>query len=363
MEKVLINESFWKGKSVFLTGHTGFKGTWATLWLSSMGAKVYGFSLDPNTTPSFFDEVCGGELCAQDTRGDIRDLKLLAGAIEKAQPEIVLHLAAQPLVRDSYEDPVGTYATNVMGTVHLLEACRHVRSVRSIVVITSDKCYDNREQIWAYRETDAMGGYDPYSSSKGAAELVVHSYLRSFFHPEKYSEHKVALASGRAGNVIGGGDWSKDRLIPDIVRAFGRKEKVVIRNPKAIRPWQHVLESLSGYFLLAQRLYQEGAKYSTAYNFGPDERDVAPVEKVVEFFSQHWPQAAGWQLESGAQPHEAMLLRVDSTKAKVQLGWNPTWELEDGLQETMDWYVEYEKNPRGIREFSLAQIQSYRKHR
>ena len=271
-----MNPSFWRSKKVFFSGHTGFKGSWLCLWLQQLGAEVTGYALAPPTSPSLFEvaHVAQGmkSLC-----GDIRDGAALAKAMREAVPDIVIHMAAQPLVRRSYLDPVETYSANVMGTVHLLEAVRQTQSVRAVVNVTSDKCYENKEWVWGYRESDPMGGFDPYSNSKGCAELVTAAYRNSFFNPAKYSEHHVALASVRAGNVIGGGDWAEDRLIPDILAAFEKSQPVVIRNPHAIRPWQHVLEPLAGYLQLAQKLYEDGATYAEGWNFGPNDEDAQPV--------------------------------------------------------------------------------------
>ena len=276
-----IDADFWRGRRVFLTGHTGFKGGWLALWLQRLGADVTGYALDPPTTPSLFAVARVGA-GMRSIINDIRDAETLAQAMREAQPEIVIHMAAQPLVRYSYQAPVETYATNVMGTVHLLEAVRQTDSVRAVVNVTSDKCYENREWVWGYRENEPMGGYDPYSNSKGCAELVTAAYRNSYFNPAQYSQHGVALASARAGNVIGGGDWAEDRLIPDILRAIAAGEAVNIRSPHAIRPWQHVLEPLSGYLLLAQRLIEDGPAHAEGWNFGPSEEDARPVQWIVE---------------------------------------------------------------------------------
>jgi CDP-glucose 4,6-dehydratase len=353
----MVEQSFWAGKAVLLTGHTGFKGSWLSLWLQSMGANVTGYALQPPTTPSLFvaAKVAEG---MKSIEGDIRDYAALSAAFKQCQPEIVIHMAAQPLVRYSYANPVETYTTNVMGTVNLLEAVRSTGSVKAVVNVTSDKCYENREWVWGYRENEAMGGYDPYSSSKGCAELVTAAYRNSYFHPEKYLSHGVALASGRAGNVIGGGDWADDRLIPDIMRAITQGKPVNIRNPHAIRPWQHVLEPLAGYLQLAQKLHEEGAAYGEGWNFGPNEEDARPVQWIVEQLTRAWGEGASWVLDGGDHPHEAHYLKLDCSKAKVRLDWQPRWHLEETLGAIVDWHRAHREN-KSMREFSLAQIQSF----
>jgi CDP-glucose 4,6-dehydratase len=323
--------AFWRGKRVLLTGHTGFKGSWLALWLRRMGAEVTGYALEPPTQPSLFELARVGEV-VEDVRADVRDAADLARAFDAARPEIVIHMAAQSLVRSSYEDPVGTYETNVMGTVQLLQAVRGASSCRAVLVVTSDKCYENREWSRGYREDDAMGGFDPYSNSKGCAELVTAAYRNSFFR------NGPAIASARAGNVIGGGDWGRDRLLPDAARAFSRAEPVEIRNPAATRPWQHVLEPLSGYLLLVERLWQEGAAVAEGWNFGPNDVDARPVKEVVERFAALWGGGMRWQLAAGAQPHEAHQLRLDCTKARSRLGWKPRLALDTALEWTVDWY-------------------------
>ncbi len=335
-----MNPSFWSGKKVFVTGHTGFKGSWLCLWLQQLGADVTGYALQPPTNPSLF-EVAQVAQGMNSIIGDIRDGVALARAMQAAAPEIVIHMAAQPLVRYSYIAPVETYSTNVMGTVHLLEAVRQTPSVRAVVNVTSDKCYENREWAWGYRENEAMGGYDPYSSSKGCAELVTSAYRNSYFNPEKYSEHHVALASGRAGNVIGGGDWAGDRLIPDILSAISAGQPVIIRNPHAIRPWQHVLEPLSGYFQLAQKLYEEGVSYAEGWNFGPNDEDAQPVKWIVEQLTQQWGEGASWQPDQAEHPHEAHYLKLDCSKAKTRLDWQPRWSLAYTLEMIVAWQHAY----------------------
>ena len=347
-----MNRVFWKDKSVFLTGHTGFKGGWLTLWLNDMGAKVHGFSLGAPTTPNLFTAVNVESQMASSTIGDIRNAEHLQTAMQMASPDIVIHMAAQPLVRASYVDPVETYATNVMGTVHLFEAIRKKPTVKAVVNITTDKCYENREWVWPYRENEAMGGHDPYSNSKGCAELVTSAYRRSFL-----DEAGVQLASVRAGNVIGGGDWADDRLIPDFLRALDANQTLIIRSPKAIRPWQHVLEPLSGYIQLAEKLYTEGAVYAEGWNFGPDDADSQPVEWIVNQLCSQVP-GANWQLDQNPQPHEANTLKLDSTKAKTLLGWKPRWNLANALNKTLEWHNEW-KAGSDMAAISLQQIDEY----
>lgn len=352
-----MNAEFWRGKRVLLTGHTGFKGSWLSLWLQSMGARVVGFALAPPTKPSLF-EVAGIAKGMTSIIGDIRDLAHLRQVFAEHQPEIVIHMAAQPLVRYSYIEPVETYSTNVMGVVNLLEAVRSTPSVKAVVNVTTDKCYENREWTWGYRENEAMGGYDPYSSSKGCAELVTAAYRNSYFHPEKYQEHGVAIATARAGNVIGGGDWAEDRLIPDIMRAITAGRAVNIRNPHAIRPWQHVLEPLSGYLLLAQKLYEDGAAYAEGWNFGPNDEDAKPVQWIVEQLTQSWGDGASWLLDGGEHPHEAHYLKLDCSKAKGQLNWHPRWHLDEALVKIVDWHQAW-RDEKDMREMTLRQISAY----
>ncbi|MFY8092678.1 MAG: CDP-glucose 4,6-dehydratase [Niveispirillum sp.] len=331
-----MSVAFWGGRRVLVTGHTGFKGGWLSLWLKQLGAVVAGYSLPQPTEPGLFTVADVGRALDRHVVGDVRDLPALESAIRDFRPEIVFHLAAQPIVLDSYRDPVDTYATNVMGTANLLEAVRRVGGVQATVIVTSDKCYENREQIWAYREHDAMGGHDPYSSSKGAAELVAAAFGRSFFYP---GAGLGAVASARAGNVIGGGDWAPHRLAVDLMRGLMAGEKVVIRNPGAVRPWQHVLEPLSGYLLVARCLIEGGEQPWEGWNFGPDDASAQPVLTVASRLCALWgaPEAltvAG----DGQKPHEAGLLKLDSAKARVRLGWSPTWDLEKTLARTVDWY-------------------------
>jgi len=333
-----MDPASWKGRRVFLTGHTGFKGSWLSLWLQALGAEVSGYALAPATAPALFDLARVGEGMTS-TLGDIRDLAGLTAALQQARPEVVLHLAAQALVRASYGDPVGTYGTNVMGTVHLLEAVRATPGVRAVVVVTSDKCYENREWLWGYREDEPMGGHDPYSNSKGCAELVTGAYRRSFFPPSRHAEHGVALASARAGNVIGGGDWAEDRLVPDILRAIEADQPAVIRSPGAVRPWQHVLEPLSGYLTLAEALLQQGSGFAEAWNFGPFDADARPVAWLVESLTRTWGEGAGFRIEAaGDALHEAHLLKLDTSKARARLDWQPRWDLGTCLASIVQWH-------------------------
>jgi len=347
-----INNEFWAGKRVLMTGHTGFKGSWLSLWLQSMGAELHGLALAPPTTPALFEEAGVGEGMAS-TLGDIRDYSTVLAAMEACRPDVIFHLAAQPLVRYSYQAPVETYATNVLGTVHVLEAARQVGSARAIINVTTDKCYENREWFWSYRENEAMGGYDPYSSSKGCAELVTSAYRRSYFQGSG-----IALASVRAGNVIGGGDWALDRLVPDILRAFEANQPVVIRNPHAIRPWQHVLEPLSGYLMLAERLYESGQTYAEGWNFGPHEDDARPVQWIVEYLAEKWGNGASWQFDGSHHPHEANYLKLDISKANHSLGWKPQWNLTTALEQIVEWHLMW-LNKQNAREICMRQIYSF----
>jgi CDP-glucose 4,6-dehydratase len=347
-----VNANFWAGRRVFLTGHTGFKGSWLSLWLQSMGAQVHGYALEAPTQPSLFEVAKVADGMAS-TIGDVRDFAKLQATMAGFKPDVVLHLAAQPLVRLSYAQPVETYATNVMGTVHLLEAARHTESVRAIVNVTTDKCYENKEWVWGYRESEPMGGYDPYSSSKGCSELVTAAYRQSFF-----GKRGVALASARAGNVIGGGDWAADRLVPDILRAFEKNAPVVIRNPHSTRPWQHVLEPLSGYLLLAERLFENGSADAEGWNFGPRDEDAQPVQWIVENMVSRWNDGASWQLDGGEHPHEAHYLKLDISKARSRLGWAPRWSLDAALEKIIDWHQAWLAS-NDMRQCSLRQIEQY----
>lgn len=338
LEGMAINREFWRDKRVFLTGHTGFKGAWLSLWLQQLGAELTGYALTPPTQPNVFDLADVGK-GMDSIIGDVRDAHGLSTAIRNAQPEIVIHLAAQPLVRYSYQHPVETYATNVLGTVNLLETARQIDSVRVVLIITSDKCYENRESSRAFQEGDAMGGFDPYSSSKACAELIAAAYRNSYFHTEKYSQHGVALATARAGNVIGGGDWAIDRLIPDAIRAATNNEIIKVRNPHAIRPWQHVLDPLYGYLLLAQMLYQEGAVFAEAWNFGAMIEETKSVQSIVDKFAKLWGENVKWELSAEAnQPHESHYLNLDCSKAKTKLKWQPQLSIDEALKMTVDWH-------------------------
>ncbi len=347
-----INAEFWRGKRVFLTGHTGFKGSWLSLWLQSLGAELTGFALAPPTNLSLFVEarVASG---MTSIIGDVRDLNALQAALDKAKPEIVIHMAAQPLVRYSYQNPVETYAVNVMGTVNLLEAIRNTPSVKVVVNVTTDKCYENKEWVWGYREDEPMGGFDPYSNSKGCSELVTSAYRQSFF-----KSAGIALASARAGNVIGGGDWALDRLIPDIVRAFEQGKPIAIRNPHATRPWQHVLEPLGGYLLLAQHLCTQGQTFAEGWNFGPRESDAKPVDWIVKNIATLWGDDAEWQIDTGEHPHEAHYLKLDISKAGNRLGWHPRLSLTKALTMIVEWQRARQSGA-SVRQTTLDQINSY----
>ena len=354
-----IEPAFWSGKRVFITGHTGFKGSWLSIWLANMGAQVTGYALAPNTSPNLYEVLEVGGSIYQSHIGDIRDIAQLREAITDASPEIVLHMAAQPLVRYSYENPLETYSTNVMGTVNLLECVRALNTVRAVVVVTTDKCYENKEWEWGYREIDTLGGHDPYSNSKGCAELVTAAYRESYFSPKKFNEHHVAIASARAGNVIGGGDWSEDRLIPDAFRAFEANTPLMIRNPLATRPWQHVLEPLSGYLTLAQALYLSGNVFNGGWNFGPRNEDARPVKEVINLLIDNWMSSRTWMQEKNQQPHEANSLRLDCSKASQYLGWNPKWKLEKAIKETAEWQRAFIAK-QNMNKFSLDQIDKYK---
>jgi CDP-glucose 4,6-dehydratase len=350
----MIKPQFWSGKRVLVTGHTGFKGAWLAFWLQQMGAKVSGIALAPSTDPNIFSAL---NLAADiDHRTiDIRERSEIQAALKAINPEIVFHLAAQPLVRASYVSPMETYETNVIGTGNVLTGLLNCSAVRSIVVITTDKCYENREWHWGYRETDALGGYDPYSSSKACAEILTASFRRSFFTPEK----NVGVATVRAGNVIGGGDWSPDRLIPDIVRTLRQKGALEIRYPEAIRPWQHVLSPLSGYLMLGERLYADPLKWSEGYNFAPVDDDCVPVRRILELFGQSWGEAIRWSQPAGVQAHEAHFLKLDASKAKATIGWQPKWNLEQALKATATWYRTFYENPGQLKSLTLQQIRDY----
>lgn len=350
--------SVWKGRKVFLTGHTGFKGGWLALWLTQLGAQVRGYALDPYTNPSLLEEAKVSSV-VEDIRGDIRDLPKLEAAMKEFAPEIVIHMAAQPLVRYSYVDPLGTYSTNVIGTAHVLEAVRKTPSVRAVVSVTTDKCYENKEWVWGYRETDPLGGYDPYSSSKACAEIVTAAYRQSFFHPSKFNaDHKTLIASARAGNVIGGGDWSDDRLIPDLVRGFLKGEPVLIRRPNSIRPWQHVLEPLWGYVRLAEELYKGNVSAASGWNFGPSDDDAWPVGRIAEKMVSVWGDNARWILDADPGVHEAGYLKLDASKARAELGWHPSLRIGTSLEWLVDWYKRWQAGE-DMHALTLQQIRNY----
>ncbi len=351
-----MNRDFWKGKKVLLTGHTGFKGSWMSLWLKELGANVVGYSLEPATEPSLF-KLAKVEQHIDSRIGDIRDLAQLKSVFEECKPEIVIHMAAQALVLRSYQDPIESYMTNVIGTANVFEAIRECPSVEVVVNVTTDKCYENKEWHWGYRETEPMGGHDPYSSSKGCSELVTTTYAKCFFNQES----KVKLASARAGNVIGGGDWADNRLVPDFMRAILQGETLVIRSPNAIRPWQHVLEPISGYLLLAEKLGSEnGRDFASAWNFGPYDMDARPVSWIADTLCAKWQDNAKWELDSPdkVHPHEANYLKLDCSKARAELGWGPRLNLETALDWIVDWYKNYQQN-NDMYTTTLAQIKRY----
>lgn len=354
MSKGEVDPNFWKGKKVFLTGHTGFKGSWLSLWLQNMGALVKGYSLNLNTNPALFFEadVASG---MQTEIGDIRNLEQIIESMVTFSPDILIHLAAQPLVRLSYQEPVNTYTTNVLGTINVLEAARKCSNLKAIISVTSDKCYENKEWDWGYRENDPIGGQDPYSSSKGCVELVTSAYSRSFFN----TQDTASLASVRAGNVIGGGDWAQDRLIPDILRAFEKSEPVIIRNPLSIRPWQHVLEPLSGYLVLAQELFLKGDRFSGGWNFGPKDEDCKPVNWILDQMVKHWGNDASWTLDEKQNPHEAVFLKLDCSKAYNRLKWKPKWNIEFSLKDVIDWHIKY-LDKEDVKQVCLDTINKYR---
>lgn len=357
MENLVIDKKFWPGKTVFLTGHTGFKGAWMSLWLQQLGANVIGYALDPLEKINLFDLAKVAEDMI-DLRGDVRNLEQLKETINRYQPQIIIHMAAQALVQNSYLDPITTYSTNIMGTVNILEAVRQSSSVKLLLNVTSDKCYENKEREWGYHENEAMGGNDPYSSSKACAELVTHAYRHSFFSPEKWNQHGKAIASARAGNVIGGGDWSKQRLIPDIISALIRRTAPVLRHPDAIRPWQHVLDCLSGYILLVQKLWERPQQFAQAWNFGPRDQDIRTVHWVTEKLIQLWGAECSWQREQKRYPHESKLLKLDITKAQSSLGWMPRLSLEQALEFVVVWYFGWQSK-QDIRQLTIKQIQEY----
>jgi CDP-glucose 4,6-dehydratase len=351
-----MNSGFWEGKTVFLTGHTGFKGGWIAHWLNELGAEVHGYSLEPPTQPNFFTETHLHNRLACSVIGDIRDFAALTNALKTAKPDIIIHMAAQPLVRESYNTPVETFAVNVMGTVNVLEVVRQVGTAKAIVNITTDKCYENKEWLWPYRENDRLGGQDPYSASKACAEIAAAAYHNSFL-----ANANIQMASVRAGNVIGGGDWATDRLIPDFLRALDADETLKIRSPNAVRPWQHVLEPLSGYLLLAEKLYTEGGAFAGAWNFGPNDDDTKPVSWIVDQLCARTP-GAKWQTENAQHPHEASLLKLDSSKAKAKLCWAPRWTLQVALNKTMEWHHAW-RNHEDMAAITTQQIHAYQEVR
>jgi len=353
----MIERKFWQNKRVFITGHTGFKGSWLCLWLHLLGTRVYGYALQPPTEPSLFN-LCALDKIINSTIADVRNRKSLHESMLSAQPEIVIHMAAQPLVRDSYKIPVETYEINVMGTVNLFEAVRACKTVKAVINVTTDKCYENKEWEWGYRENEPLGGYDPYSNSKACSELVTAAYRNSYFNQKEYTTHRVGIATARAGNVIGGGDWATDRLIPDCVQAILKGEPVLIRNPSAIRPWQHVLEPLSGYLMLAQKLMQDGPQYSGAWNFGPGDEDARSVEWLVRQLCSQWGDTASFVVDTREHPHEAHFLKLDCSKAKTELGWKPRWSLDKAIESIVAWTKDYQKSREG-KNTCLRQIEEY----
>lgn len=360
MESLGINKKFWQGKRVFLTGHTGFKGSWLSLWLQLLGAKVTGFALPPPTNPNLFNvaKVVDG---MDSIIGDIRDIEVLKKAMQRSEPEIVIHMAAQPLVRYSYHSPVETYSTNLMGSVNLLQAILNNKGIKAVINITSDKCYENHEWIWSYRENDVLGGYDPYSNSKACAELVTAAYRSSFFNPANYEKHGVAIATARAGNVIGGGDWAPDRLIPDFIRAIYSGKTFVARNPNAIRPWQHVLEPLKGYLTLAEKLYSKGAYFGEAWNFGPNNSDAKSVEWIIHQLSENFDNSVSYDVDiSSADFHEANFLKLDCSKARAKLGWKPSWDVSEAIRRVCLWHNAHLRS-QDMKEYTLNEIEEYQR--
>ena len=352
-----MNQDFWKDKKVFLTGHTGFKGGWISLWLNMMGARVKGYALEPPIKNNLFDISNIGDITDSEIN-DIREYETLHKSFEQFNPEIVFHMAAQPLVRESYRDPVKTYSINVMGTVNLFEAVRECKSVKTVINATTDKCYESREWMWGYRENDSMGGNDPCSSSKGCAELITNAYLRSYFDTDNYKEHGVSLASARSGNVIGGGDWAEGSLVPDCMRSLAENKPIVISFPDAVHPWQHIADLLYGYFLLTQRLYQDGSEFASGWNFGPNYEETKPVRWVVEQLTEMWGYRDSWVAEQGNKPYEADFLKLDCSKAKSILGWYPQCGLNVSLKKTVEWYKAL-RDQQNMLNFTIEQIRSY----
>jgi CDP-glucose 4,6-dehydratase len=353
----MLDRAFWKERRVLLTGHTGFKGSWLSIWLNLLGAEVTGFALEPPTEPNLFN-LAAADKGIRSVHGDIRDFSHLKRAIFDCRPEVIIHMAAQSVVRRGYEDPIETYSSNVMGTVHLFEALRHLHHRCVVVNVTTDKCYENREWVWGYREDEPMGGRDPYSNSKGCAELVTAAFRDSYFAPAAFQDHGVAIASARAGNVIGGGDWTPNQLVPDLIRAFLKGDSCLIRNPVAIRPWQFVLEPLRGYLMLAERLHAQPTKFSGAWNFGPVESDAKPVSWIADNLVRLWGGSAGWVHDTGTYPHEAHYLKLDASKAKAYLEWQPLLPLREALDWIVEWYRAFQTH-RELREIVTAQIERY----
>ncbi|HLW53553.1 MAG TPA: CDP-glucose 4,6-dehydratase [Candidatus Angelobacter sp.] len=353
----MLNRSFWKGRAVFLTGHTGFKGSWLSLWLDALGARVTGYALDPPTQPSLFEQATVADV-VHSIQADIRDFARLKAALTECGPQVVIHMAAQSVVRRGYEDPVETYSSNVMGTVHLLEALRQLTQPCTVINVTSDKCYENHEWVWGYRENEPMGGRDPYSNSKGCAELVTTAYRESFFPTASISSHGIALASARAGNAIGGGDWTSNQLIPDLMRAFLAGRPCSIRNPSSVRPWQFVLEPLRGYLMLAQRLSENASLFSSAWNFGPATEDAQPVSSIADELARLWGHDASWSHDSGTHPHEARFLKLDTSKARDCLNWHPVMPLKQALSWIVEWYRAFDQG-KDLRTWTRMQIERY----
>jgi CDP-glucose 4,6-dehydratase len=353
----MLKRSFWQHRKVFITGHTGFKGSWLSLWLHAMGAEITGYALDPPTEPSLFKQARIDTL-VRSIRGDVRDFAQLKSAIVECDPEVIVHMAAQSVVRHGYEEPIETYSTNVMGTVHLLEAVRQLRRPCAVVNVTSDKCYANQEWVWGYRESDEMGGHDPYSNSKGCAELVTGAYRDSYFSVDSLSQHGVALGSVRAGNAIGGGDWTADQLIPDLIRAFLDRRPCRIRNPSAIRPWQFVLEPLHGYLLLCEKLAEEGSRFASGWNFGPTHSDARPVSWIADTLATLWGDGASWTRDGSRHPGEAQLLRLDTSKSMTGLDWRPVLPLAQGLDWIIEWYQAFGVGD-DVQSITCRQIERY----
>ncbi len=353
-------DNFYRNKTVFVTGHTGFKGSWLCILLNLLGAKVYGYALLPPTNPSLYKEAKIDDIVVSNI-GDIRDLDNLKNALSQAKPDIVIHMAAQALVLDSFKQPVNTYSTNIMGTINLLEAIRQTSGIRAVVNVTTDKCYENQDWIWGYRENDPVGGFDPYSNSKACSELVTACFRNSYFNPDDYSKHGVAVASARAGNVIGGGDWAPNRLIPDFVRAISLGEQLKIRSPFAIRPWQHVLEPLTGYLTLAAKLVTAGPEFAEGWNFGPEDKDAKNVEWITKTICEMWGNGASYSLDTNPQSHEASYLKLDCSKAKAKLNWQPRWDIEKALKSIVEWNKIWISKG-DVREACQKQIDDYFEH-